>query len=328
MYPTVKVSLPETIDSTIVGEFVACPTKFYWSFCRKLGPKEGSIDLIAGGSFARGLEVLRKSYYGPDKQSLPQALEAGMLAAIASYGDVVVPEYKSAKSVDRVCTALAAYVEKWNPATDHIQPHYGPDGNPLVEFTFAIPLPIRHPETGNPFIYAGRFDLVGLYNGQLIGVDEKTTSQLGPTWTNKWNLRGQFTGYCWALREHGHPVVGMVARGVSFLKNSHGFEESLQMRPQWMVDQWYEQLLFNVRRMVQAWESGWFDQDFGDTCAGYSGCAFQRLCTVVNPEDWIEGHYGTRDWNPLAKIPEGPQGVKPSEVEVVNVSSEVAHLLK
>lgn len=320
-----KAALPEVIDSTIVGEFVECPTKFYYSFCRKLGSVYPSIDLICGGAFARGLEVFRKKYYGPEKLPVPEALHFGMTEAIAHYGDVVVPEFKENKSVGRVITALAAYVEKYPPATDHIQPHYTKAGEPMVEFTFSVPLPINHPETGQPFIYAGRFDLVGEYKGQLIGVDEKSTSQLGPTWTNKWNLRGQFTGYTWALHQHGIPVIGMVARGVSFLKNGHGFEESLQLRPQWMIDQWYEQLLANVQRMVTAWNTGWFDQNFGETCAAYSGCQFQPLCTQATPENWIEGRYGLREWNPLAKVTEIPLQAPPP-VEVVDVSKELAHL--
>ncbi len=327
MQPTVRANLPDVLDSTIMSSFVSCPTEFYYSFCRKLGSKEPSIDLTAGGAFAKGLEVLRRKFYGPEKLPLPKALEAGMLAAIAAYGDVVVPEYKAAKGVDRVVTALAAYIEHFPPATDHIQPHYGADGLPLVEFTFSVPLPFLNPSTGNPFVYAGRFDMVGLYNGQLIGVDEKSTSQLGPTWTNKWNLRGQFTGYCWALRQFNLPIVGMVARGVSFLKTSHGFAESLQMRAQWQIDQWYEQLLKNVERMIQSYNAGWFDQDFGESCAAYSGCPFQRLCTAATPEDWIEGYYGHRDWNPLHTNPE----VRLSEstpVEVVNISSEIGNLLQ
>jgi hypothetical protein len=319
--------LPEVIDSTMVGEFVACPTKFYYSFCRQLGPVYPSIDLHAGGAFARGLEVLRKAYYGPEKLSLAASLERAMLEAMAFFGDVVVPDFKEAKGVDRVVTALAAYIEHFPPATDHIQPNYGSDGNPMVEFTFSVPLPIKHPTTGNPFIYAGRFDMVGLYNGQLLGVDEKTTSQLGPTWSSKWNLRGQFTGYCWALHQFDLPVVGMVARGISFLKKSHGFEESIQMRPKWMIDQWYEQLLRNVERMSAAWTSGWFDQDFGETCAAYSGCPFQILCQSATPEDWIHGRFGKREWNPLHKIPE--KHIEPTQaVETVNVASEVAHLFK
>lgn len=304
MYPQVKASLPEIIDSTIVSEFVECPTKFYYSYCRKLGSPFVSIDLVCGGAFARGLEIFRKDYYGPEKLSVQQALEHAMTEAIAFYGDVEVPEHKEAKSVNRVITALASYIEHYNPATDEIQPKLTPDGYPMVEFTFSVPLPIKHPETGHPFIYAGRFDMVGVYKDQLIGVDEKTASQLGPTWSQKWNLRGQFTGYTWALQQHKIPVIGMMARGVSFLKNRHEHAQSLQLRPQWMVDQWYEQLLQNVERMKRTWESGWFDQNFGEACAAYSGCPFQILCTASTPETWIPGRYGHRDWNPLAKVPE------------------------
>ncbi len=325
MYPQVKASLPEILDSTIVSEFVQCPTKFYYSFCRKLGSVNPSVDLVAGGAFARGLEVFRKLYYGSAKLSVQEALERGMIEAIAAYGNIVVPEYKENKSLERVIAALGAYIEHYNPALDHIQPKLGPDGEPMVEYTFSVPLPINHPETGNPFLYAGRFDLVGLYRDQLVGVDEKTTSQLGPTWQAKWNLRGQFTGYCWALHQYDIPVVGMVARGVSFLKKSNGFEESLQLRPKWMIDQWYEQLLANVERMVVTWNKGWFDQDFGDACAAYSGCPFQPLCTSASPEDWIPGRYGIREWNPLFKVPEIHNEVP--KVESVNVLAEVKHLI-
>lgn len=316
MYPKIKASLPEVIDSTIVAEFVTCPTKFYYSFCRKLGSPYPSIDLIAGGAFARGLEIFRKDFYGKEKKSLQESLEHAMVEAIAYYGDVEVPEFKQNKRVERVITALAAYVEHFPPSTDHIQPKLTPDGEPMVEFTFSVPLPIKHPETGNPFLYAGRFDMVGVYKDQLIGVDEKTTSQLGATWAPKWNLRAQFTGYTWALQQHNIPVIGCMARGVSFLSKSHGFEESLQLRPQWMIDQWYEQLLANVTRMVKAWESGWFDQDFGDSCAAYTGCGFQALCTSADPDSWIDGRYAKREWNPLSKVPEEQKAVQ--ETQTIN----------
>lgn len=325
MYPLIKASLPEVLDSSIISEFVACETKGYYSYMRKLGSKDPSIDLLAGGAFARGLEIIRKEFYG-NKVPLARALEIGMMEAMAFYGNPVVPEYKEAKGINRVITALAAYIEKYPLATDHIQPHFGADGQPLVEFTFSIPLPILHPETGNPFIYAGRFDMVGLYNRQIIGVDEKTTSQLGATWSAKWNLRAQFTGYCWALQTYDYPVVGMIARGISFLKNSHGFEESIQMRPKWMIDQWYENMLKNVERMVAAWKTGWFHQDFGDACASYGSCPFMKLCQSATPEDWIEGNFGIRDWNPLAKVQEVHK-TEPTKVETVNVMGEIGHLL-
>lgn len=323
MIPTVKGTFPGVIDSTMRGDLSSCETKAYYSFNRKLGPKLGSVDLIAGGAFAKGLEVVRLGYYGA-KMPLAEALHHGMLAAIEAYGDFQTPEGKENKGVDRVVQALDSYFEHYPPATDHIQPMYDSNGKPMVEFTFAIPIPVNHPDTGEPIIVAGRFDMAGLYNNQIFGVDEKSTSQLGPTWNNKWNLRAQFTCYTWALQQYGRPAVGIIVRGVSFLKNSFGHSESIQQRPQWMIDQWYAQFVRDVERWKNAYVTGWYDQNFGDACAEYGGCPFQRLCTSAEPENWIEGHYGVRDWDPLKKVPyEQPK----QNVEVVEAPPELRALL-
>jgi hypothetical protein len=319
VFPKIKGEFPRVIDSTIRADAVSCPTKFYYSFIRKLGSPFPSVDLIAGGAFAKGIESLRLAYYW-EKKSLEDSLNTAMSEALAYYmeelGENGIPENKEQKGPDRVCTALAAYVDKYHPDTDHLQPHFAPNGKPMVEFTFSVPLPILHPDTAEPIIYAGRFDMVGVYNkGMLLGVDEKTTSQLGPTWKNQWNLRGQFTGYTWALRQYHFNVGGCIARGVSFLKNSHGFEESLQLRPDYMIDQWYEQLLHDVERMKQAWVDGWFDQNFSDACTGFSGCPFQKLCTSADPEIFT-GQYGIRDWDPLKKVPFKQPNVPVEQIEV------------
>jgi hypothetical protein len=237
-----------------------------------------------------------------------------MLEAIAAY-TMETPEGKEKKGVDRVIAALADYFSHYNPATDHIQPHFNAKGQPMVEFSFAVPLPIDNPDTGQPILYSGRFDMVGVYNGQLFGVDEKTASQLGATWGRQWNLRSQFTGYTWALHNYNLPVAGMIVRGVSFLTRGFGHEENIQLRPKWMIDAWYEQLLRDITRMVETYKTGWYDQSLGEACAAYSGCPFQRLCTTPNPENWIEGHYIPRIWDPLAKL---PYAQPKQEVEQIN----------
>lgn len=312
MIPVIKGTFPEVIDSTMRGDLASCETKAYYGFNRKLGGKTGSVHLVAGGAYARGLEVTRLLYYR-DKMPLDEALSKGMLAAIEAYGSFETPEGHEKKGVDRVVQAMEYYFkEAFPPEKDHIQPMYAADGKPMVEFTFAIPLPILHPDTDQPLIYAGRFDMVGLYNDQIFCVDDKTTSQLGPTWSNQWNLRGQFTGYTWACQQYGKPAVGAIVRGISFLKNSFGHAEALQQRPQWMIDQWYEQLIHDLTRWKNAYVTGWYDQNFSDACGAFGGCPFQRLCTSSDPETWVD-HYGTRDWDPLNKVPY-VQTSKPSEI--------------
>ena len=321
--PKTRPPFPTVWDNTMRSDIVSCPTRAYWAWLRKLTSQEPSIDLIAGGAFARGLEVFRLDYYG-EKKSKEEALQHAMVEAIAAYGEVEVPSKKEHKGPDRVITALAAYFERFDPATDYIQPHFAPSGKPMVEFTFSIPLPITHPETGEPLIYAGRFDMVGMYRGQMIGVDEKTATQLGSSWQKQWNLRAQFTGYTWAMREYGFPVIGIMVRGVSFLSpnskvawngTGHGFEESLQLRPDYMIDAWYEQLLRDLTNFKQAWLDGVYDQNFSESCASYAGCPFQTLCQSPDPEPFTS-NYATRDWDPLAKVPEKRESTTTQETVV------------
>ena len=308
---------PAVIDSTIRAAYVNCPTSWYWSFVRKLGSPGGSVDLIAGGSFAKGLEVVRREVW--DKgTSFPKALSYGMAAAIAEWGDFVCPDRKPEKNIDRVVQALDFYFQRWPIESDPIRPYYWSEGQSAVEFTFAIPLPIRHPQTGDPLVYAGRNDFLGLYNQQLFIVDEKTAGQLGPTWGKKWNLRGQFTGYVWAAKMTNLPVAGAIVRGIAFYKNKetpYGAAESIQFRPQWMLEKWYQQLLRDVEAMIHAWKTGVYSQNFSDVCESYSGCTFCRLCESEDPEVWTAA-YGHRDWNPLSRYPSG----KPQEPESEVVS--------
>jgi len=45
---------PELFDSTMRASLVACETKWYWEWLRRLRQTEKSTDLHAGGAFAEG----------------------------------------------------------------------------------------------------------------------------------------------------------------------------------------------------------------------------------------------------------------------------------
>jgi hypothetical protein len=306
---------PRVIDSTIRAEFVECPRKFYWSFLRKLGPLTPSTDLHAGGAYARGHEVIRKSYY-VDGLPFPKALEQGILATVEYWGDFEPPANKQAKNLERVLGALVYYYDQWPVDRDYLKPHQW-TGGAGIEFTFSLPMELPHPTTGEPLIYAGRCDMIAEYNGQIWVYDDKTTTQLGPSWAEKWNLRGQFSGYAFAARQFGLPVAGAIIRGVSFLKNSYGHAEAITTRPEWLIDRWWEQLHRDVERAIISWQEGYYDYNFSDACVGYSGCPFSKLCLVPDPEPWIEGSYGHRDWDPLAKDPVATPSDGPTLLEVV-----------
>jgi hypothetical protein len=291
-------TFPIAIDSTMRSAFVSCPHKFYQEFIMGRALEGGSVHLIFGAAYARGLEVARQKIFG-EREDVDLAIGLGIVAALVEYGEFEPPP-ESPKTALRCALAIIEYFHEWDPLTDHIQPLPSSDGKVAVEFKFAIPIPgVNHPETGEPLLYAGRFDMFGKFQDMTLIVDDKTTSSLGASFMNKWKLRGQLTGYVWGAREYGYPVAGAAIRGISILKNSFGTAEVLEMRPDWQVETYLSQLQRDARRMIAHWKEGRWDQVFADACESYGGCMFQRLCTVHNPDEWAEMYYVERRWDPL-----------------------------
>lgn len=200
--------------------------------------------------------------------------------------------------------ALVAYFDHWNLATDHIKPHRLDSGKLMTEVSFCLPIPnTKHPETGEQLLYAGRYDMLAARNSVLLVEDDKTTSKLGSTWGNTWELRSQFTGYCWGAREFGLPVAGTLVRGISILKNEFGFAEILTYRPAWLIDKWLEQLQWDLLQMCESYYAGTWQQDLDEACMSYNrACDFMTLCATPNPEPLIPINYGTRIWDPLQHL--------------------------
>lgn len=294
---------PEVIDNTAREQFFTCPQKFFRSSIQKLGPRLTSPHLHFGGAYAAGLEAMRKSFY--DQGASPQeSLDNALIAATKFWGDYEPPA-DSVKTYENLLLALDNYAETRPLATDHIKPYQLPSGKHAVEFTFAIPIPdVIHPQTGNPILYAGRFDMLAVFQNCLFVEDDKTTTRLGPTWMRQWALNSQFTGYCWAAREHGLPVAGAVIRGQSILSKSFENAECVIYRPSWQIDRWLAQLIRDVKRMIDCWQEAYYDFAIGSACNAYGGCEFTRLCTSASPEAWLKSDYKNKHWNPLAKDPE------------------------
>lgn len=290
---------PDALDSTMLSAFRSCPRKFYWECIRRLRPKGTSIHLHAGGAFARGLEVARKAYYDLGA-SQEQALQLGIAALLKAYGPEFQVDDDHAKSPRAMCEALIGYLDRWPFQTDYLQP-VKQNGRHWIEFRFALPMPVNHPETGQPLFYTGRCDMVGNFNGMIYTDDEKTCSSMGEGWARQFDMRGQFMGYNWAARQHGFPVVGTIVRGIKLIKSGQDFAETIVMHSEAMLAQWYGQTVRDMQRMVQLWREGIWDMNFADSCQSFSGCPFARLDQTPSPEGYFDVYYQENTWNPLNK---------------------------
>ena len=301
--PHTPIALPQHIDSTMLSCFRSCPRRFFWSHIRGLHPRSRSADLHAGGCFASALE---RFYHELSKGKTVDESKLAMFSTFTrEWGDYVAPD-KNPKSQDNMWVALDDYVRTYPPAIDRFQFLKNPDGSPTAEFSFAIPLDFDgfplHP-SGEPFIYTGRTDGLGLYDGKILCFkDEKTTKSIGARWADQWNLRGQFIGYTWAGKMSGLDIEHILVRGVGILMREIKQIEILKHYSQTLRDRWFAQLRRDLERLVSCWNDGFFDMNFGESCTAYGACPFVPLCESPTPEMWTDT-YEVRHWNPLNRTP-------------------------
>lgn len=294
-------TFPEVIDNSIRSNFVACEAKFHYGFIKNISPAGTNVHLHAGGAFAHGIEATRRAFY-ENGASSDDAIAKGVAELLLFYGDYECPP-ESPKSAERMAGALEFYFQRYPLTDDYLRPWS--DGTSTgIEFSFAIPLPIAHPVTGNPILYSGRFDMLAenSRSGELFVVDEKTASQLGSSWSKQWELDSQFTGYCWAAKQYGKPVVGAIIRGVSILKTKYDSVECPIYRSQHLTDRWYRQLLKDIQRMIEIWKTNdpSYQLDKG-SCGAYGGCSYSILCNSSTPEKWIPVQFEPRVWHPMLR---------------------------
>lgn len=290
---------PVAIDSTTIAAFRSCPQRAFRQYFEHWKPAAESVHLVAGGAFAAGIETARRMFFEEERPT-EECVAAGLRALIERYGDFECPP-DSAKSLERTAGALEFYFENYSLGKDGAHPILHGQGRRGIEFSFACPLPINHPVTGEPIIYTGRADMIAeAYNGIYV-FDEKTTSSLGASWAKQWDLRSQFTGYCWAARESGLKPAGVCVRGISILKTKYDTAQILTHRSEYEIERWLDQTCRDITRMIECWKSGYWDYNLDHACTEYGGCAFMQVCKSANPLAWLDTYFIKRVWDPLAR---------------------------
>jgi hypothetical protein len=299
-------SFPEVLDATILTSFLSCQRHTYFSHFLNHSVAEPSIDLHAGASFAAAVEAGRKAFFGDNN---PNYRDIALEQLWLSFGNVF--ENARKKDIKSLSLALIEYFTEWPLENSTLVP-----ANDLsVEHTFAIPLHQKHPETGHPLIYAGRYDwLVHDENGLLWIMDEKTTTSIGEKWADQWRLRFQFLGYLWAAYSMGLEPVGVIVRGIGLLKTKTTLVEVRLTFPHHLIEEWIGLRNNIILSMKEAYEwvmySGKdyssFFPNFSSACTSYGGCPFMEVCLTAPDRRArkLASSFSTRKWNPLSPNPE------------------------
>ena len=306
----IRPPFPRAINNSLLKAFRACPRKAELEFIHHWKPGTDSVHLHAGKAYANGLEAARRAYYERGMAS-DDAIALGGAALLEYYGDFECPA-KIAKTPARMLGALEFYFDNYPLESDPCAPYEFAPGKRAIEFSFATPMRIAHPTTGEPLIYAGRSDMIVTMAGGLFVEDDKTASSLGESWINSFDMAAQFTGYCWSARQAGLAVDGVLIRGVSILKTKYETLPVISYRKDWEIDRWLVQTERDILRLIEMWKTGAYDYNLDASCEAYGGCVFKRVCMSSDPEPWLEGYYTRRrrDSLDLTEV-----NITPEEVE-------------
>lgn len=302
---------PEFVDSTMASCFASCPQKFLYEFIHKR-VSAPSIHLHAGGAFAAALETFRISHF-IDGKSYNEALFEAFERFSREWKDEEIEPEGTTKTFPRMWGAFKYYITEAFPLeSEQFVPITEGDENG-VEFSFALPTDIPHPETGDPILYVGRCDMLAKVRGgeTIYVLDDKTTAY-STNDPRKWNLRGQLIGYVFAARQFGYKAQGAVIREIAIQKTQYKHSQHIILYPDYLLTHWWDEIRARILRMIQMYElareiaekSGYdehwkaFPRSYGDACSSYGGCGYMQLCQMESPLDWLE-NYEVREWSPL-----------------------------
>lgn len=296
----IKPQFPHVIDSTMISALRECPQKMFRAYIQHWKPQLESVDLVAGGAFAKGAEVARKCFYeeGLDEDT---SLGYGLTALTRYYGNFD-PVIDTSKTLENMQRAFEYFFNSYPLGNDGFEPLRL--GNRLgIEFSFLEPLGINHPITGDPILLSGRADMIGTYCNQIMLEDDKTTKQLGTSWAEQWEMRSQFTAYTWAARRVlDVNVVGCLVRGTAIKKTGFECMQVLTHRSDHMLEAWHTQTIRDLNRLINMWDEGYYDYNFDNACNSYfKPCHFTEVCKT-GEDEWLPATMTQRVWNPVSRI--------------------------
>ncbi len=305
---------PDVVDNTMLTTFASCPYKFFNNYVLRLEPPDTSEHLIAGAAFAKGVEVARTEYYINGKKEIT-AIEDGVVALIKEWGYYETPK-KSVKTLPNIIYAFLEYFRHFKMSVDSVVPYITDNVNG-IEYTFGVDLlNIKHPDTKDPIIYGGRFDMLGINktSKKLVLVDEKTTTSLYK-FTDKYLYSTQFMGYKAALQSIGLEVTGIQIRATAIQVGKIDFASPFYKIPDELASIWKEQAKIKLKAMVKAYKKikgtdsrdledvvKWakvYPKNLGVSCMNYNQlCPYVKLCNRFNPTEGY-GFYNVNTWSPL-----------------------------
>lgn len=311
------------IDNSSLEVGCTCHRAMEYYFCRKRQTASERSALRFGGIIHKALDLRYRAASPMHAQS--PAVESVMLASL----DNDFSAWQPPEDDFRTHSFAVELINKYGIAYpfESFEVVRLPDGSPFVEVPFAIPLgeveinsdvtvllpsggtATRHVTTLK-IVWTGKIDLAYVNDGRYYILDHKTTSMMGPSFFQDFELSHPMHGYCWAAEQLlGKPIYGYVINALATRKPTKTgkaleFERKVYHLSRPHLDEWKTDTLHIVTDIVSSAVRGYMPK-MTKWCVGkYGTCQFHKVCTLPPEQrDFMlgSGEYEQVVWSPLKK---------------------------
>lgn len=275
-----------TYDFTTIDVFQTCRKKMEFWGIRHLMPKTKSPALRFGGAIHEALDV----YY--DGKPLDNVLQKFK----ESYNEVEGEELRTVENGIKLLTWYST-IYKDDVVKILLRP----------ESAFAFDL--------GDFLYAGKIDLVVEWGGEMWIMEHKTTTRLGASYADQFQLDKQITGYIVAAEQHmKRECAGCILNVLEpwndvqrVSSRTKAPEQHFMRFPITRSKELKERFLLNISRIVRDIEwcrsnNEWMEAEKKEVCTYYNRkCQYFDICRFGENEQLIKNDYMVEEWNPLKR---------------------------
>lgn len=308
--PFTKNGLRFAWDATALDKMV-CPRKYQlWNqgwqargapLAREFGSAVHECLALHDRCLAKGLSPDHAKAHAMS-ETARLAVELGSKLPRPSEG---APSREKARSKENLLRTVIWYADHWH--NDPAKVACDPEGKPLVECAFRLPLGFETPCGEHEYLLCGYFDgIVEMVGGLWVRERKTTGSTISQHYFDGFSPDTQISTYCLASRVvvPDQPVKGVLLDAIQIAVNFTRFARGLVIRTTEQIDEWAQ----NVRYWIKVAE--WCFLTFGDkpwpmneaACHLYGGCPYRKVCSKSpsTREQFLQADYVREDpWNPL-----------------------------
>lgn len=294
-------------DSTSLGYLKQCPRLYQYVMIEGWVPKDESIHLRFGNEFHKALEVYDKSKVAglSHREALIDTVHETLLR-VEDWDVDTETKAGSLKNRDTLIRTIVWYLDQY--CDDPAKTWKLSNGDPAVEqsFRFEIEDGLETADGFQPYLLCGHLDRVVEFNGEVFGMDRKTTTTTpGPYFFNSFEPNNQMSLYTLALKVvFNAPVKGIIIDAAQIAVGFSRFVRGFTYRTSDQLEEWLRDLRLWLRKAEEYAVAGYWPQN--DTaCDKFGGCRFREICSKAPGvrSNFLAGDFKKQKeedrWNPL-----------------------------